>query len=144
MNEPFVSINELSKRLGVPAHTLRYWEKAFGGAVRPTTGAGGRRYYRDEDVQKITMIQDLLYNQKYTIAGVKKLLNDGVIPQSRKAASAGPGQNQAVENIFDGKHLDATKCNKVPHNFVSQNLRDDTQINAALDLLRLARAEISE
>ena len=48
--EYFVSINEVAKRLSVPAHTLRYWEKQFPTAIRPTTGAGGRRYYRPEVV----------------------------------------------------------------------------------------------
>ena len=28
-NEYFSSINEVSKRLDVPAHTLRYWEKQY-------------------------------------------------------------------------------------------------------------------
>ena len=76
-NEYFASINEVSKKLNVPAHTLRYWEKQFPVAIRPTTGAGGRRYYRTETVQKLIQIKDLLYTHGMTIAGVKKLLRDG-------------------------------------------------------------------
>ncbi len=79
-NEYFASINEVSKRLSVPAHTLRYWEKQFPVAIRPTTGAGGRRYYRTETVQKLIVIRDLLYTHGMTIAGVKKLLRDGNLP----------------------------------------------------------------
>lgn len=81
-NEYFASINEVSKRLSVPAHTLRYWEKQFPVAIRPTTGAGGRRYYRTETVQKLIVIRDLLYTHGMTIAGVKKLLRDGKLPNS--------------------------------------------------------------
>lgn len=81
-NEYFSSINEVSKRLSVPAHTLRYWEKQFPVAIRPTTGAGGRRYYRAETVQKLIVIRDLLYTHGMTIAGVKKLLRDGKLPNS--------------------------------------------------------------
>ncbi len=80
MNEYFASINEVSKRLNVPAHTLRYWEKQFPVAIRPTTGAGGRRYYRTETVEKLIVIRDLLYTHGMTIAGVKKLLRDGNLP----------------------------------------------------------------
>ena len=40
-NEFFISINDVAKRLSVPAHTLRYWEKQFSTAIRPITGAGG-------------------------------------------------------------------------------------------------------
>ena len=81
-NEYFSSINEVSKRLDVPAHTLRYWEKQFPVAIRPTTGAGGRRYYRAETVEKLIVIRDLLYKHGLTIAGVKKLLRDGNLPTS--------------------------------------------------------------
>lgn len=79
-NEYFASINEVSKRLNVPAHTLRYWEKQFPVAIRPTTGAGGRRYYRTETVNKLIVIKDLLYTHGMTIAGVKKLMRDGNLP----------------------------------------------------------------
>lgn len=81
-NEYFSSINEVSKRLNVPAHTLRYWEKQFPVAIRPTTGAGGRRYYRAETVEKLIVIRDLLHKHGLTIAGVKKLMRDGNLPTS--------------------------------------------------------------
>lgn len=81
-NEYFASINEVSKRLSVPAHTLRYWEKQFPNIIRPTTGAGGRRYYRTETVDKLIAIQDLLHNRGMTIAGVKKLLRSGEFPHN--------------------------------------------------------------
>ncbi|MBR4475875.1 MAG: MerR family transcriptional regulator [Alphaproteobacteria bacterium] len=80
--EYFVSINEVAKRLNVPAHTLRYWEKQFPVAIRPTTGAGGRRYYRGETVAKLETIKSLLYDRGMTIAGVKKLIHDGELPKS--------------------------------------------------------------
>ena len=78
-NEYFASINEVSKRLSVPAHTLRYWEKQFPVIIRPTTGSGGRRYYRAETVQRLEAIKDLLYNRGMTIAGVKKMIRDGAL-----------------------------------------------------------------
>ena len=81
-NEYFASIKEVSKRLSVPAYTLRYWEKQFPVAIRPTTGAGGRRYYRAETIDRLVIIRDLLYKHGMTIAGVKKLLRDGNFPAS--------------------------------------------------------------
>lgn len=89
-NEYFASINEVSKRLSVPAHTLRYWEKQFPVAIRPTTGAGGRRYYRTETVQKLIVIRDLLYTHGMTIAGVKKLLRDGNLPAAPDQIMSAP------------------------------------------------------
>lgn len=85
--EYFSSINDVSKRLNVPAHTLRYWEKQFPSAIKPTTGAGGRRYYRSETVDKLFVIKDLLYTHGMTIAGVKKMLRDGNLPSSSEQIS---------------------------------------------------------
>ena len=84
--EYFVSINEVAKRLSVPAHTLRYWEKQFPTAIRPTTGAGGRRYYRNETVTKLETIKSLLYDRGMTIAGVKKMIHDGELSVEIRAA----------------------------------------------------------
>ena len=81
-NEYFSSINDVSKRLSVPAHTLRYWEKQFPTLIRPTTGAGGRRYYRTETVERLIILKDLLYSRGLTIAGVKKLMRDGDLPKN--------------------------------------------------------------
>ena len=88
--EYFVSINEVSKRLDVPAHTLRYWEKQFPTAVRPTTGAGGRRYYRPETVTKLETIKSLLYDRGMTIAGVKKLIHEGELNAEIRAVKPKP------------------------------------------------------
>ena len=76
-NEFFIPINEVSKELNVPAYTLRYWEKQFAGAIRPTTGSGGRRYYRQDMIEKLETIKSLLYDKGMTIAGVKKILHNG-------------------------------------------------------------------
>ena len=76
-SEYFTSINTVSQELGIPAYTLRYWEKQFPTVVRPVAGAGGRRYYRPEMVARLRTIQDLLYNRGLTIAGVKKLIRSG-------------------------------------------------------------------
>lgn len=100
--EYFSSINEVSKRLSVPAHTLRYWEKQFPVAIKPTTGAGGRRYYRSETVDRLIVIKDLLYMHGMTIAGVKKLLRDGNLPSSASdVSSAGvvPAAPSVVKSV---------------------------------------------
>ncbi len=78
--EYFASISEVAAKLDVPAHTLRYWEKQFPTAIKPTTGTGGRRYYRPETVDALVQIRRALYDNGMTIAGVKKLIKDGRFP----------------------------------------------------------------
>jgi len=109
-SEYFSSINDVSKQLGVPAYTLRYWEKQFPTAIRPTTGAGGRRYYRAETVQKIETIKSLLYTRGLTIAGVKKLLRDGNFPSATESfnITAHPLTEQTAQPV-----LNSTETNKV-------------------------------
>lgn len=85
-NEFFVPINEVAKELSLPAHTLRYWEKQFAGAIRPVTGAGNRRYYRRETIEKLRSIKSLLYDKGMTIAGVKKVLHNGTFDDEVKIA----------------------------------------------------------
>jgi DNA-binding transcriptional MerR regulator len=112
-NEYFLSINEVSKRLSLPAHTLRYWEKQFPVLIRPTTGAGGRRYYRTETFERLLVLKDLLYNRGMTIAGVKKLMRDGDLPKNLDdllAASAPAAETVAVATMPRGAdHSDEIK-----------------------------------
>ena len=89
-NEYFVPINEVAKRLNVPAHTLRYWEKQFSGAIRPVTGAGNRRYYRQDTIEKLETIKSLLYDKGMTIAGVKKILHNGTFGDEMKGVKPKP------------------------------------------------------
>lgn len=72
----FRTISEVAGELDVPQHVLRFWETRFS-QIRPLKRAGGRRYYRPEDVELLRRIREFLYQQGYTIRGVQKLLRDG-------------------------------------------------------------------
>jgi len=71
----FRTISEVATNLEVPQHVLRFWESKFQ-QIRPLKRAGGRRYYRPEDVVLLSNIKELLYNQGLTIRGVQKLLKE--------------------------------------------------------------------
>jgi DNA-binding transcriptional MerR regulator len=68
------TIGELSEEIGVRQHILRYWETRFP-QLRPLQRAGGRRYYRPEDVALVRRIHALLSRDGYTIRGVQAVLN---------------------------------------------------------------------
>jgi DNA-binding transcriptional MerR regulator len=74
--EAFRTISEVAGDLEVPQHVLRFWESKFP-QVRPLKRAGGRRYYRPDDVVLLRRIRQCLYDQGYTIKGVQKLLREG-------------------------------------------------------------------
>jgi DNA-binding transcriptional MerR regulator len=73
--EAFRTISEVSIELDVPQHVLRFWESRFA-QIRPIKRAGGRRFYRPEDVALLRGIRSLLYHDRYTIKGVQKVLRD--------------------------------------------------------------------
>jgi DNA-binding transcriptional MerR regulator len=89
--EAFRTISEVAAELDVPQHVLRFWETKFA-QVRPLKRAGGRRYYRPEDVDLLRGVYRLLYSDGYTIKGVQKLLREqGVrfaVERGRAASSA--------------------------------------------------------
>lgn len=71
----FRTISEVSEWLDTPAHVLRFWESKFT-QIKPVKRAGGRRYYRPEDMALLGGIKTLLHDQGLTIKGVQKLLRD--------------------------------------------------------------------
>jgi DNA-binding transcriptional MerR regulator len=73
--EAFRTISEVAAELDVPQHVLRFWESRFN-QIKPVKRAGGRRYYRPDDVDLLKGIQALLYSDGFTIKGVQKVLKD--------------------------------------------------------------------
>ena len=69
----FLSIGEVSERVGVPTHVLRYWETRFT-ELKPLQRAGRRRYYRPEDVALAEQIHDLLHRRGFTVDGARRVL----------------------------------------------------------------------
>ena len=53
------SIQEVSVKLKIPTHTLRFWEKQFKDILIPVRTAGGQRRYTDEHVSIIRGIKGL-------------------------------------------------------------------------------------
>lgn len=73
--DAFRTISEVADDLKVPQHVLRFWESRFS-QIKPMKRAGGRRYYRPDDVDLLRGIHHLLYGEGYTIRGVQRILRD--------------------------------------------------------------------
>jgi DNA-binding transcriptional MerR regulator len=78
----FYKIGEVCELCGVEPHVLRFWESEFR-VLSPTRNRSGQRIYRQKDLEMVERIKELLYNQGYTIAGARKLL------ESNKADTEG-------------------------------------------------------
>jgi DNA-binding transcriptional MerR regulator len=100
--EAFRTISEVAQDLDVPQHVLRFWESKFP-QVKPLKRAGGRRYYRPDDVALLRRIRQCLYEQGYTIRGVQKLLREsGARGEGDAAAPAGDGGAAASTRPDEG------------------------------------------
>ena len=56
------------------SYVLRYWETEFK-QLSPPKNRAGNRTYRQNDIDLIFKIKDLLYNKKYTIEGARYFLS---------------------------------------------------------------------
>ena len=86
----FRTISEAADELGVPQHVLRFWETKFS-FIRPMKRAGGRRFYRPQDILVLRGVCTLLHNEGYTINGVQKLHKEQGV-KHLIAAGQKPGQ----------------------------------------------------
>lgn len=73
--DAFRTISEVATDLDVPQHVLRFWESRFT-QIKPVKRAGGRRFYRPDDVDLLRGIRALLYVDGLTIRGVQKILKE--------------------------------------------------------------------
>jgi len=73
--DAFRTIAEVADELNVATHVLRFWETKFP-QIQPMKRNGGRRYYRPDDVELVRKIKYYLYDKRYTIEGVQKVIKE--------------------------------------------------------------------
>ena len=67
-------IGEVSSIVEVPNHVLRYWEKEFSD-LKPEKFINKQRIYFKKDIKILLLIKALLYEEKFSIQGLRKHLN---------------------------------------------------------------------
>lgn len=95
--EAFRTISEAADELNVPQHVLRFWETKFS-FIRPMKRAGGRRFYRPQDIAVLRGVRRLLHDEGYTIKGVQRLHREQGLRRllaAGEAAASAPGQAAA-------------------------------------------------
>lgn len=71
----YYSISEVCTMTGLKPHVLRYWETAFP-MLKPSKNQSGNRVYKEDDIRLIKLISNLLYQERYTIDGARKKLEE--------------------------------------------------------------------
>ena len=129
--QAFRTISEASEILSLPSHVLRFWESKFK-QIKPLKRAGGRRFYRPNDILFILGIKKLLHIDGLTINGVKRLIKEN-------------GVNHVI-NI--GKVLKDNNLNFQPKELLLKKIRAQKTninkeiINDAIDKLNFLKLKI--
>ncbi len=71
----YYRIGEVADITGVKPHVLRYWETEFRW-MTPPKSRSKQRLYRRKDIEMILAIKQLLYAERYTIAGARQRLKE--------------------------------------------------------------------
>ncbi|MGZ3275299.1 MAG: MerR family transcriptional regulator [Caulobacteraceae bacterium] len=104
--EAFRTISEAADELGVPQHVLRFWETKFS-FIRPMKRAGGRRFYRPQDLTVLRGVRALLHEDGYTLKGVQRLHKEQGIRRLLAAAEGAEGSGRLAEGaVFDEGMID--------------------------------------
>ena len=67
----FFKIGEVAEVAGVKTSVLRFWESEFP-FLKPVKSSSGQRLYSKNEVDLVLQVKHLLYDEKFTIEGVKK------------------------------------------------------------------------
>ena len=70
----FYKIGEVAQLAGVKTSVLRFWESEFV-FLSPGKSTTGQRLYSKNEVELILQVRRLLYDEKFTIEGVKKRIS---------------------------------------------------------------------
>jgi len=106
----FRTISEASTSLDIAAHVLRYWESKFL-QIKPVKRAGGRRYYRPQDILLLAGIKSLLYSEGLTIKGVQKILHEQGIQHVIALGAASNMTKVKGTSVFDNETQDTPVTN---------------------------------
>lgn len=100
----FYRIQEVANIVGVEPYVLRYWETKFP-MLSPEKDGKDQRRYRQKDIEVLLRIRELLYGEKYTIAGAVDKLRDEQRGGSRSsrpvAETPQPASEAAMNDLFD-------------------------------------------
>ncbi len=134
--EAFRTISEAAEELGVPQHVLRFWETKFS-FIRPMKRAGGRRFYRPQDLEVLKGVRFLLHQEGYTIKGVQRLHKEQGL---RRLVAAAGGNVEIVATLEAELALNANEGDNEAGQPLDEAAR--ARLTAVLEEIETVRARL--
>ncbi len=94
-DKTYFKIGEVARYTAVKTSVLRFWETEFP-FLSPEKSSTGQRLYTKQDIALVQQIKQLLYQDKYTIEGVRKKLAPRSSSPSSATALTCPDNAQAL------------------------------------------------
>lgn len=133
----FRTISEAADEIGVPQHVLRFWETRFS-FVRPMKRAGGRRFYRPQDIAVLKGVRELLYTRGFKIEGVQRLYREKGAKHLAEAAGSVDGVD------FEPEALPTLAQAEAPAGMpIGLDAAGRRRLQVALEAVEAARSRLS-
>ena len=137
--DAFRTISEVSDWLELPTHVLRFWESKIS-QISPVKRAGGRRYYRPNDMLLLGGVKFLLYEQGLTIRALKqKITSEG---QKSIATYSQPLDKLKIKVSKETVHKNSDKPTIQSISIQGINNKKEIQVN--ISNLNIVNSENSE
>jgi DNA-binding transcriptional MerR regulator len=133
--DAFRTISEAADELGLAQHVLRFWETRFA-FIRPMKRAGGRRFYRPQDIAVLRGVRTLLHDEGHTIKAVQRLHREQGL---RGLIAAGAASQPAIAPVVDSTTQAALP--PIPRQLSDLDRR---KLRAALEDLTAIKAELDQ
>ena len=92
----YYKIGEVARMAGVRTSVLRFWETEFE-FLKPEKSTTGQRLYSKREVDLILQVRSLLYDEKFTIEGVKRRISPkGRITPGEDRSPAAPTEKHLL------------------------------------------------
>jgi len=101
MQSAHFRIGDLAQKVGVERFVIRFWEKEFN--LKSHRSQGGQRFYTHKEFETFENIKHLLYEQKYTIEGAKKVLQNKkriIIGSYRTSLNTNPNADALYKKLI--------------------------------------------
>ncbi|HEX9690724.1 MAG TPA: MerR family transcriptional regulator [Gemmatimonadales bacterium] len=112
--QEFFSIGDVCQLTDLKPHVLRYWESQFR-FLNPAKNRSGNRVYQRREIELILLVKHLLYNEKYTIEGARRRIEQyrrtGDLREEARHAlqhetlESLTAELRAIADILDGKKI---------------------------------------
>ncbi|GJQ33874.1 MAG: hypothetical protein HBSAPP04_27130 [Ignavibacteriaceae bacterium] len=130
----YYSISEVSKITDVEQYVLRFWENVFD-QLRPQKNRAGNRIYTNKEIELILFIKGLLRDQKYTIEGAKKVLNEQFKGKLPVAEDFKKDEVQLHDDELPDENIEVDFDKEIPEER-TELYRDLVEIKSFLELLK--------